>query len=105
MPAPTVAPGVVVSGGVSTTNKTVSYAYTWVSGLGEEGPPSPPTTVIGKIDATYTVTVTAPTAPQTANRNLTHTRIYRTVVSAQGVATYLLRRRDALSRRSTYADD
>lgn len=88
VPAPTAAPAVVVSGGVSTTNKTVSYVYTWVTGLGEEGPPSPPTTVTGKLDANYEITMTAPGPADTANRNLTHTRIYRTVVSAQGVATF-----------------
>ena len=88
VPAPDVAPGVVVSGGVSTTIKTVSYVYTWVTVLGEEGPPSPPTTVTGKIDATYTITVTAPTIDDTEGRDLTHTRIYRTVVSVQGVARF-----------------
>lgn len=88
VPAPTTAPGVVVSGGVSTTNKTVSYVYTWVTEFGEEGPPSPPTTVDGKIDAMYSLTLTAPTGAQTANRKLTNTRIYRTVVSASGVATF-----------------
>ena len=88
VPAPTVAPGVTSSGGVSTTTKTVSYAYTWVSGLGEEGPPSLPTTVDGLIDAIYHITVTAPTAGQTADRDLQKTRIYRTVVSTQGVAVF-----------------
>lgn len=88
IPAPGNAPGVTVSGGVSTTIKTVSYVYTWVSGLGEEGPPSPPTTVSGKIDAIYHLTFTPPGAPDTTDRNLTHTRIYRTVVSASGVATF-----------------
>lgn len=88
IPAPGTAPAVVITGGVSTTNKTVSYVYTWVSGLGEEGPPSPPTTVTGKLDANYEITVTAPTGADTTDRNLTHTRIYRTVVSAQGVATF-----------------
>lgn len=88
VPAPIVAPGVATSGGASSTNKTVSYAYTWVTNLGEEGPPSPPTTVTYKIDGTYTITVTAPSPSATADRNLTKTRIYRTVVSSQGVATF-----------------
>ena len=88
VPAPETAPGVTVSGGVSTTSKTVSYVYTWVTALGEEGPPSPPTTVTGKIDATYTIALTAPTPTDKDHRNLTHTRIYRTVVGAQGVATF-----------------
>jgi len=88
VPAPTVAPGVEVSDGVSTTNKTVTYVYTWVTVLGEEGPPSPPTTVVGKIDAKYTITVTAPSAEDKAGRDITNARIYRTVVSLQGVAQF-----------------
>lgn len=88
IPAPTVAPGVTHSGGSSSTNKTVSYAYTWVSDLGEEGPPSPPTSVVGKIDDTYHLTFTPPTTAQTAQRNLTKLRIYRTIVSTQGVGTF-----------------
>lgn len=88
IPAPAVAPGVTASGGVSTTNETTSYVYTWVSALGEEGPPSPPTTISNKIDATYHITMTAPTPANLANRNLTHTRIYRTIVSLQGVANF-----------------
>jgi hypothetical protein len=88
VPAPTVAPGVTSTGGVSTTIKTVSYAYTWVTGFGEEGPPSLPTTVNGKIDAIYHITMTAPTGTQSAERDLQKTRIYRTVVSTQGVAVF-----------------
>jgi hypothetical protein len=88
VPPPVTAPGVTSSGGVSTTNKTVAYVYTWVTGLGEEGPPSPPTTVVGKIDATYHITMSPPGPVETADRNLTNVRIYRTVVSAQGVSTF-----------------
>lgn len=88
IPAPATAPAVVVSGGVSITSKTVSYVYTWVSGLGEEGPPSPATTVNGKIDANYQITMTAPGVLDTTGRNLTTTRIYRTLVSDQGVASF-----------------
>jgi hypothetical protein len=87
IPAPEVAPGVTVTGG-TTPAETRTYVYTWVSGLGEEGPPSPPATVNGNANGTWTVTVTAPQAGDTANRNLTKTRIYRTVTSQQGVATY-----------------
>lgn len=56
---PTVSP----SGGVSGTTEARSYVYTYVSVFGEEGAPSNPTTVTtGKIDDTWTVTMTdAPT--------------------------------------------
>lgn len=88
IPQPATPPVVTSSGGVSGTNKDVAYVYTWVSSLGEEGPPSDPTTITGKIDDTYHITVTAPTVADTTDRDLTKTRIYRTVTSQQGVAVY-----------------
>jgi hypothetical protein len=88
VPPPETAPGVTASGGVSTTNETTAYVYTWVSSLGEEGPPSPATTISNKIDATYHITMTPPLAGDTANRNLTQLRIYRTIVSVQGVSSF-----------------
>lgn len=88
VPIPSMAPGVTTSGGVSTINETRAYAYTWVTGLGEEGPPSLPTLHTGKLDDVWHITMTAPGPGDTANRNLTHTRIYRTLTSVQGVATF-----------------
>src|SRR5215471_9978570 len=88
VPAPVVAPGVTASGGSSSSNTTVSYVYTYVSVYGEESAPSPPTTITNKIDATYHLTLTPPSPSQQDGRDLTHMRIYRTVVSAQGVATF-----------------
>jgi len=88
VPPPSVAPGLTASGGVSTVNETVSYVYTWVSALGEEGPPSPATTLTSKSDAIWHVTMTPPTAPELANRDLDTLRIYRTIVSAQGVPSF-----------------
>lgn len=85
---PPIAPTVVPSGGTSTVNETRSYVYTWVTANGEEGPPSPPTTATGKLDDTWAIGMTAPGPDATAERNLVTTRIYRTIVSAQGVATY-----------------
>jgi hypothetical protein len=90
IPQPQVPPTVSTSGGVSTINQTRAYSYTWVSSNGEEGPPAPPTLATGKLDATWHITVTAPTALDTANRNLTKTRIYRSVTGVQGVASYFM---------------
>jgi hypothetical protein len=104
IPPPNVAPTVVPSGGTSSTLTTVSYVYTWVSANGEEGPPSAPTTVEGKIDDTYQLTLFAPSSAQTANRDLTKTRIYRTVVSQQGVATYFFVAEIPITQL-TYDDD
>jgi hypothetical protein len=91
IPAPTNAPGVTPAGGVSSINVTRSYVQTWVSAYGEEGPPSPPTTVTGKTDDTWAITLQAAAGGDLGtNRNLTRTRIYRTVTSSTGVATFFL---------------
>jgi hypothetical protein len=88
VPAPTIPPLVTVSGGSSSSNKTVNYTYTYVTSLGEESAPSPPTTATGKIDATYHLTLTPPSPAQLDGHDITHMRIYRTVVSAQGIGTF-----------------
>lgn len=87
VPNPTVAPGVAPAGGASGTNRTTAYVYTWVTAYGEESGPSPATLATNKIDATWTITPTAIGAVATG-RNVTKTRIYRTVTSSAGVATY-----------------
>lgn len=88
VPIPGTPPGVTPTGGVSVTNVTRAYVYTWVTSLGEEGAPSEPTLATGKVDASWDLTFTAPTGGDTDNRDLTHTRVYRTIVSAQGIASY-----------------
>jgi len=88
VPAPSSPPTAVPSGGVSATTESRAYVYTHVSSFGEEGPPSDPSTVVtGKIDATWAVTIPAVGGDAT-DRSLTLTRIYRTITSDQGVATY-----------------
>lgn len=70
--------------------ETRAYVYTWVTAYGEEGPPSPPTVVTGLISDKWNITLTAPTSGDTTQRNLDKVRIYRTITSSQGVATYFL---------------
>jgi hypothetical protein len=65
-----------------------SYVYTWVTAYGEEGPPSPPTIIDGWSNATWTVDLFQPTPEDMANRNITTTRIYRSITSQQGQGTY-----------------
>lgn len=92
VPAPSAAPTVSPAGGVSTTMTTRSYVVTFVSAYGEEGPPSDPVTATGKIDDTWTVTLASASFTDLGNsgadRYLTKARIYRTVTSSLGVATY-----------------
>jgi len=89
VPAPSVAPGVTHTGGTGSTVSR-SYVYTWVTAYGEEGPPSPPTVYSAHINASWNIVLTAPTGADTTNRNLTKVRIYRTITSSAGVATYFL---------------
>jgi len=92
VPAPSVAPIVNSSGGVSSTLETRSYVYTWVTDYGEEGPPSPSTERTDKIDASpWVITCALPTADDMGvDRNLTKLRIYRTVTTAEGSAAFYL---------------
>jgi hypothetical protein len=65
------------------------YVYTWVTEYGEEGPPSPPVVVNGWSNATWTVTLWQPTPENMGvDRNITLTRIYRTISNRAGMATY-----------------
>lgn len=86
-------PSVVVVGGVA-ANVSRAYLTTWVSAYGEEGPASTPFLITGKPDGSWNLTIsgaaTADKGGVGADRNLTKTRIYRTVTSSGGVATYFL---------------
>lgn len=99
-------PIVVPSGGVSATIVSRAYLTTLVTEYGEEGPASTPVLVNDKVDATYTVTVAAvPAADRGVDRNVKKIRIYRTITTAQGTATYyLLHEMDALGVTQNYAD-
>lgn len=70
-----------------------SYVYTYVSAYGEEGPPSPPTLLTGWSNGTWSVQPTGPPANYFGNSgvgNIAFIRIYRTVVSSAGAATFFL---------------
>lgn len=78
------------TGGVSATTVARAYVSTYVSAYGEEGPPSLPVNLTGKIDDVWTATLGTASTLHTDDRNLTHRRIYRTITSSNGVATYFL---------------
>lgn len=67
-----------------------AYVYTWVTGFGEEGPPSAATVVNGLQGDKWDIRLTAPTAEEMELRNITKVRIYRTITSSLGQATYFL---------------
>ena len=56
---------------------STSYVYTFVSAFGEEGPPSPASTVLNKVDG-QTITISGmDTSTSKSNTNLAKKRIYR----------------------------
>jgi len=68
-----------------------AYVYTWVSAYGEEGPPSPPAVVNGWSNANWTVSLFQPLPENMGiDRNITKTRIYRSISNQQGQGTYFL---------------
>ena len=80
----------VASGGASSTLKTVAYVQTFVSAYGEEGPPSTPVILSSiKVDDTVTITLAAADPNDLGvDRNLTKSRIYRTITGTDGTTTY-----------------
>ncbi len=84
VPPPIAAPTVTPSGG-SGTNTTRSYVYTLINLFGEEGQPSPVTTVSGREDDTWAVSgMAVPTGAET-NNGVVSFRLYRTVTGATSV--------------------
>lgn len=80
---------VVASGGSSTTNVSRAYLTTLVSEYGEEGPASTPFLINGRIDDTFAVTIGAvPATDLGVTRNIKKIRLYRTITSSAGTATY-----------------
>ena len=80
------------------------YVYTWVTAYGEEGPPSDPVVVNGWSNATWTISLFEPNVSnmgadwldltdglmKPADRNITLTRVYRTISNQTGMGTYFL---------------
>lgn len=106
IPAPIGTLSVAVTGGSSSTLKSVAYVQTFVSAYGEEGPPSNPVvSTAQKVDATFTLTLLAPDAGDLGtNRNLTKSNIYRTITAANGTTTYFFVAQVPIATTS-YADN
>jgi hypothetical protein len=68
-----------------------AYTYTWVTAYGEEGPPSVPSVVNGWSNATWTVSLFTPEpSDMGVDRNITKTRLYRSISNQTGQGTYFL---------------
>lgn len=78
-------------GGVNDTitdDETRYYVQTWVTGFGEEGPPSPASAAV-EITVPGSTVALSFSPPANNDRNITHRRLYRSV-SGAGLADYLL---------------
>lgn len=96
-------PTLGIAGGVSGTNRSTAYVITHVTAFGEEGPPSTPVLGTDRVDATWTITLSAPSGGDITTYNLAYANIYRTVTSGAGVATYFYVGQVAVAV-TTYAD-
>lgn len=87
LPAPTAAPTVALASGTvdTTTEEAVLYAYTFVTGFGEESAPSP-ASAEAQWSAGVTFTISGFSTP-VASRNVTSIRIYRSQTDAAGTTT------------------
>jgi hypothetical protein len=86
VPNPAAAPTLVASG-TTTPTEDRAYVYTYVSTFGtvlEESGPSPAANVTVSVTGA-TVTVSGFSTAPTTNYNITHRRIYRTIVGANSV--------------------
>lgn len=104
IPRPSAAPTVGVTGG-SAGNITRAYVATYVSEYGEEGPPSEAELHTGQSDGTWNIDLPTPDPDDIGgpDRNLTHVRIYRTITSSAGVATFFFVAEQAIADE-TYDD-
>ena len=96
----------VASGAGDTTPETHAWVYTWVSDLGEEGPPSPPSAHTtrayghdGDIQGVRLTMATGVTGPYGINRK----RIYRTAIGSDGTTSFQFLA-EISSSQSTYTD-
>jgi len=82
--APSLQPTVFGTGGTSSINVVRSALYTFVTDIGEEGPPSAAATAVTmKQDATFSINGMATTS---SNANVTKKRIYVTSVGTAGAS-------------------
>lgn len=102
VPAPTVAPTVIEDYPDNAVTSTRSYVYTFVSEYGEEGPPSPPSTVVTGGTDTWHLSAMQTTPADASSRNITKKRIYRTVSGTTSTIFYFVA--EIALNVTTYAD-
>jgi hypothetical protein len=87
IPAPLTVPSMAVAGGAG-VDVTRAYVYTFVDSYGQEGQPSPSVLAVGKIDGTWTISSMETSVLDASERAIVSKKIYRTVFTNSGVATF-----------------
>lgn len=98
VPAPLAAPTLSASGGVSTTNVTRAYAYTYVNDADHESAPSPAALITCKQDAT--VSLTGLSAAPSGSYGINRIRVYRSE-SGSASSDYFFVREVAVTTSTT----
>lgn len=80
---------VTPDGSGSAPTEVRAYCFTYVTGFGEEGPPSPPVIATGNINDNWDLTLPAVGADNNS-RNITLRRVYRTVSGTSGDTNFYL---------------
>lgn len=83
IPAPGGTPSISGSGGSSALTLARAVVYTFVSDLGEEGPPSAPSATV-TVKQDDTISVTGMTTANPSGQNITKKRLYITTVGSSG---------------------
>lgn len=83
VPAPTTAPTATVTGTPSGDPVDRAYVYTFLTGWGEEGPPSPPSSTV-TVETGESVDLTTMDQAPAGDYNISKWRIYRVVTSITG---------------------
>lgn len=81
---PSVVPAVAVPIDTTITAEVRVYVYTWISAYGEESAPSPPFTASGDPTSSWSITLDLPGTSDRAGRELSKTRLYRSVTGSDG---------------------
>lgn len=105
IPAPTSAPTVSVSGPDGDDEadmETRAYCYCYVSGWGEEGPPSPTSALFDIYPETQSANLSAIAGAPTGAYNITHVRLYRSNTGSDGTSFQYLT--DLTIGTATYND-
>lgn len=106
VPTPDISPvALIPSGGTVEFAETRVYVLTFVSGFGEEGPPSGPKTVTVNTDGTLTITgLNTVPAPPVGYDNITKLRLYRTITTTSGVDYRFVAEWNVGSAPASYVD-